>query len=138
MIEGLADGTIDAIASDHMPVDRDAKTQPFGPAAPGASGVDTLLALTLTLVHQNHISLSRAIELLSLAPSTILDIEGGTLMPGAAANFILFQPHSSWIVKGADFASNSRITPFESYPVQGVVDRTYIDGVQTYPPVELA
>jgi dihydroorotase len=88
-------------------------------------------------VHQNHISLSRAIELLSLAPSTILDIEGGTLMPGVAANFILFQPHSSWIVKGADFASNSRITPFETHPVQGVVDRTYIDGVQTYPPAEL-
>jgi len=138
VIEGLADGTIDAIASDHMPVDRDAKTQPFGPAAPGASGVDTLLALSLTLVHQNHISLSRAIELLSLAPSTILDIEGGTLMPGAAANFILFRPDSSWIVKGADFASNSRITPFESHPVQGVVDRTYIDGVQAYPPAELA
>ena len=66
VIEGLADGTIDAVASDHMPVDRDAKTQPFGPAAPGASGVDTLLALTLTLVHQKHISLSRAIELLSI------------------------------------------------------------------------
>ena len=137
VIEGLADGTIDAVASDHMPVDRDAKTQPFGPAAPGASGVDTLLALTLTLVHQNHISLSRAIELLSLAPSTILDIEGGTLMPGAVANFILFRPDSSWIIKGADFASNSRITPFESHPVQGVVDRTYIDGVQAYPPVAL-
>ena len=137
VIEGLADGTIDAVASDHMPVDRDAKTQPFGPAAPGASGVDTLLALTLTLVHQNHISLSRAIELLSLAPSTILDIEGGTLMPGAAANFILFRPNSSWIIKGANFASNSRITPFESHPVQGVVDCTYIDGAQAYPPVEL-
>ena len=59
-------------------------------------------------------------------------------MPGAVANFILLQPHSSWIIKGADFASNSRITPFESCPVQAVVDRTYIDGVQTYPPAELA
>ena len=58
-------------------------------------------------------------------------------MLGAAANFILFQPHSSWIIKGADFASNSRITPFESHPVQGVVDSTYIDGVQAYPPAEL-
>lgn len=133
VVEGLADGTIDAIASDHMPVDRDAKTQPFGPAAPGASGVDSLLALSLTLVHQNHITLSRAIELLSLAPSTILDIDGGTLMPGASANFILFRPDSSWIIKGADFASHSRITPFESHPVQGVVDLTYINGEQIYP-----
>ena len=87
-------------------------------------------------MHQNHISLSRAIEVLSLAPSTILDIEGGTLMRGAAANFILFRPDTSWIIKGAAFASNSRITPFESYPVQGVVDFTYIDGVQVYPPAE--
>jgi len=138
VIEGLADGTIDAIASDHMPVDRDAKTQPFGPAQPGASGLDTLLALTLSLVHQNHISLSRAIELLSLAPSTILDIDGGTLTPGARANFILFRPDSSWIIKGADFASHSRITPFESHPVQGIVESTYIDGVEVYPAKPLA
>ena len=59
-------------------------------------------------------------------------------MPGAAANFILFRPNISWIIKGANFASNSRITPFELHPVQGVVDFTYIDGVQEYPPVELA
>jgi dihydroorotase len=121
VVEGLADGTIDAI------------TQPFGPAAPGASGVDTLLALSLTLVHQNHITLSRAIELLSLAPSNILDIDGGTLMPGVSANFVLFRPESSWIIKGADFASHSRITPFESHPVQGVVDLTYVNGEQIYP-----
>ena len=137
VVEGLADGTIDAIASDHIPVDRDAKTQPFGPATPGASGVDTLLALTLTLVHQNHITLSRAIELLSLAPSTILDIDGGTLMPGASANFMLFRPDSSSIIKGADFASHSRITPFESHPVQGVVEMTYINGEQIYPVIAL-
>jgi dihydroorotase len=137
VVEGLADGTIDAIVSDHMPVDRDAKTQPFGPAEPGASGVDTLLALTLTLVHQNHIKLSRAIELLSLAPSTILDIDGGTLMPGASANFMLFRPHISWMIKGANFASHSRITPFESYPVQGVVDLTYVNGEQIYPVTDL-
>ena len=98
MIEGLADGTIDAISSDHMPVDRDAKMQPFGPAQPGASGVDTLLALSLTLVHQGHISMTRMIEALSLAPASILDMTGGTLSPGGAADFILFRPDSSWIV----------------------------------------
>ena len=133
VVEGLADGTIDAIASDHMPVDRDAKTQPFGPAQLGASGLDTLLALTLTLVHQGHISLIRAIELLSLAPSTILDIDGGTLTIGASANFIVFRPDSGWIIKGANFVSHSRITPFESFPVQGIVDFTYVNGAQVYP-----
>jgi dihydroorotase len=132
VIEGLVDGTIDAIASDHMPVDRDAKMQPFGPAQPGASGLDTLLALSLTLVHQGQISMARMIEALSLAPASILDIPGGTLTPGSSADFILFRPDSSWIVKSANFRSNSRITPFESNPVQGIVDATYVDGTAIF------
>jgi dihydroorotase len=132
VIEGLADGTIDAISSDHMPVDRDAKMQPFGPAQPGASGVDTLLALCLTLVHQGQISMSRLIEALSLAPASILDIEGGTLGLGGTADFILFRPDSSWVIKGANFISDSRITPFESHPVQGLVDATYVNGVAVF------
>ncbi|MDA0358556.1 MAG: dihydroorotase [Proteobacteria bacterium] len=132
VIEGLVDGTIDAIASDHMPVDRDAKMQPFGPAQPGASGLDTLLALSLTLVHQGQISMARMIEAMSLAPASILDIPGGTLTPGSSADFILFRPDSSWIVKSANFRSNSRITPFESHPVQGIVDATYVDGTAIF------
>lgn len=132
VIEGLVDGTIDAIASDHMPVDRDAKMQPFGPAQPGASGLDTLLALSLTLVHQGQISMARMIEALSLAPASILDIPGGTLTPGSSADLILFRPDSSWIVKSANFRSNSRITPFESHPVQGIVDATYVDGTAIF------
>ncbi|MGA0913386.1 MAG: dihydroorotase [Candidatus Puniceispirillaceae bacterium] len=132
VIEGLVDGTIDAIASDHMPVDRDAKMQPFGPAQPGASGLDTLLALSLTLVHQGQISMTRMIEALSLAPASILDIPGGTLTPGSSADLILFRPDSSWIVKSANFRSNSRITPFESHPVQGIVDATYVDGTAIF------
>jgi len=128
VIEGLADGTIDAIASDHMPVDRDAKMQPFGPAQPGASGLDTLLALSLTLVHQGHLPMSRLIEALSLAPASILELIGGTLSVDSPADFIIFRPESSWIIKGANFVSASRITPFESYPVQGIVDATYVGG----------
>lgn len=132
VIEGLVDGTIDAISSDHMPVDRDAKMQPFGPAQPGASAVDTVLALSLTLVHQGHITMTRMIEALSLAPATILDIEGGTLSRGCNANFIIFRPDSSWIVTGANFVSDSRITPFESQPVQGLVDATYVNGMSIF------
>ncbi|MDC1383609.1 dihydroorotase [Candidatus Puniceispirillum sp.] len=132
VIEGLADRTIDAISSDHMPVDRDAKMQPFGTAQPGASAVDTLLALSLTLVHQGQISMTQMIESLSLAPATILDIEGGTLSPGCNADFILFRPDSSWIISGANFISDSRITPFESQPVQGLVDATYVKGMAIF------
>lgn len=132
VIEGIVDGTIDAISSDHMPVDRDAKMQPFGPAQPGASAVDTLLALCLTLVHQGQISMPRMIETLSMAPASILDVEGGTLSPGGTADFILFRPDSSWIITGANFISDSRITPFESHPVQGLVDATYVNGIAVF------
>ena len=132
VIEGLADGTIDAVASDHVPVDGDAKMQPFGPSQPGASAIDTLFALTLSLVHAGHISMSRAIETLSLSPATILDVPGGSLVPGSVADIILFRPDTAWIVKGANFTSASRITPFEGQPVQGVVDATYVDGKEIY------
>ena len=132
IIEGLADGTIDAIASDHIPVDGDAKAQPFGPAQPGASGVDTLLALTLSLVHRGQISMLRAMECLSLAPASILDLDGGALIPGAAADLVLFDANSSWIVRSAEFQSNSRITPFEGLPVQGRVKGCWVGGAPVF------
>ena len=132
IIAALADGTIDAIASDHVPVDGDAKAQPFGPSQPGASGVDTLLALTLSLVHQGHLTMLRAMELLSLAPATILDLDGGALIPGAAADLVMFDPDGSRLVRGADFASSSRITPFEGMPVQGRVLATWVNGVPVF------
>lgn len=132
VIEGLADGTIDAIASDHVPVDRDAKAQPFGPSQPGASGLDTLFALTMTLVQQDAISLLRAFEMLSLAPASILDVRGGTLAPGAPADLIICRPDVGWMVQSHQFTSSSRVTPFEGQPVQGVVDATYVDGIKIF------
>ena len=132
IIEGLADGTIDAIASDHIAVDGDAKAQPFGPAQPGASGIDTLLSLTLSLVHRERISMLRAMECLSLAPASILDLDAGALIEGAAADLVLFDPQASWVVRAADFVSNSRITPFEGLPVQGQVTASWVGGVPIF------
>jgi dihydroorotase len=132
IIEALADGTIDAIASDHIPVDGDAKAQPFGPAQPGASGLDTLLAMTLSLVHREHLSLLRAMELLSLAPASILNLGGGALSVGAAADLVLFNPQASWVVRAAEFTSNSRVTPFEGLPVQGRVMASWVGGIPTF------
>jgi len=132
VIDALADGTIDAIASDHIPVDGDAKAQPFGPAQPGASGLDTLFAMTLSLVHREHLPLLRAIEALSLAPATILDLEGGMLREGASADMVLFDPQASWVVRAADFASTSRVTPFEGLPVQGRVTASWVGGSQVF------
>lgn len=132
IVEALADGTIDAIASDHIPVDGDAKAQPFGPAQPGASGVDTLLAMTLSLVHREQLSLLRAMELLSLAPASILDLAGGTLNEGAIADLVLFDPQAGWVVRAAEFSSNSRVTPFEGLPVQGRVMASWVGGVPVF------
>ena len=132
IIEALADGTIDAIASDHIPVDGDAKAQPFGPAQPGASGVDTLLAMTLSLVHREQLSLLRAMELLSHAPASILDLAGGTLGDGMPADLVLFDPQASWVVRGAAFSSSSRVTPFEGLPVQGRVMASWVGGAPVY------
>ena len=98
VIEGLVDGTIDAVSSDHVPVDGDAKMQPFGPSQPGASGIDTLFALTISLVHTGHISMMRALEILSLSPATILDVPGGSLVPGRLADSILVRPVTGWTV----------------------------------------
>ena len=128
VIDALADGTIDAIASDHVPVDGDAKAQPFGPSQPGASGIDTLLAMTLALVHHDRLSMLRAMECLSLAPASILDLDGGSLGDGAAADLVMFDPEASWVVRGADFVSTSRITPFEGLPVQGRVLASWVAG----------
>jgi len=76
--------------------------------------------------------MTRMIEALSMVPASILDIEGGTLNPGGVADFILFRPDSSWIITGANFISDSRITPFESHPVQGIIDATYVNGVAVF------
>ena len=128
VIDALADGTIDAIASDHVPVDGDAKAQPFGPAQPGASGIDTLLAMTLALVHRERLPMLRAMECLSLAPASILDLDGGSLGDGAAADLVMFDPDASWVVRGSDFVSTCRITPFEGLPVQGRVLTSWVAG----------
>jgi dihydroorotase len=71
-------------------------------------------------------------ELLSLAPARILNLDGGGLIPGTAADLVMFDPASSWIVRGADFVSNSRITPFEGLPVQGRVRATWIAGAAVF------
>ena len=74
----------------------------------------------------------RAMECLSLAPASILDIDGGALIEGAAADLVLFDANASWVVRAADFASNSRITPFEGLPVQGRVQSSWVGGLPVF------
>ena len=132
ILAGIEDGTIDVIASDHAPQDRDAKLLPFGVAAVGSSALETLLPMVMALYHQGRISLMRCIEMMSTTPALLMDIPGGTLAPGSSADVILIDPNRSWQVRGAEFKSLSHATPFEGQPVEGKVLSTWINGVMIF------
>jgi len=128
IIAGLKDGTIDAIASDHAPKSEDMKRLPFADAADGGLGMETLLAITLELVHNGHLSLLEAVGLLTQHPAELLGLPAGRLKAGAAADFIVFDPDSGWKVTEGALKSKAKNTPFDGRPVQGRVFKTVIDG----------
>ncbi len=111
VIEGLKDGTIDAIATDHAPHTIEEKQLPIQNAPMGIVGFETALGLTLTnLVHKGHLKLSEAIEKLSYNPAKILKLnEQGVIELGAKANLTIIDLNSEWIVKAADFKSKCKI-----------------------------
>jgi dihydroorotase len=128
VIEGLRDGTIDAIASDHAPWDQDSKRLPFGSAAYGIVGLETLLPLSLELYHNRHLPLINVIRRLTSAPAGILRLPVGRLASGAPADLVLFDPDLSWQISTDAFRSKSKNAPFDGRPVQGRVQRTVVDG----------
>jgi dihydroorotase len=133
IVEGLADGTIDAIATDHAPHSLEEKDQEFGYAPPGMLGLETALGLTIAeLVEPGHLSLPRAVELLSAAPARILRMEGqGRIAEGADANLVVFDPKARWTVDPARLQSLSRNTPFAGRELTGKVVHTFFRGRQT-------
>jgi dihydroorotase len=128
VVEALADGTIDAIASDHTPQDEDDKRLPFAAAEFGAVGLETLLPVSLDLYHNGRLSLLDVMAKLSAGPARVLGIEGGSLTPGAPADLCLFDPERSWRVEADTLLSKSKNTPFDKKPVQGRVVRTIVGG----------
>jgi dihydroorotase len=128
VIEGLRDGTIDAIASDHAPWDQDSKRLPFSSAAYGIVGLETLLPLSLELYHNGHLGLLELIRRLTANPARILRLPVGGRAPGAPADLVLFDPDLSWQISTDDFRSKSKNAPFDGRPVQGRVRRTMVDG----------
>jgi dihydroorotase len=133
IVEGLADGTIDAIATDHAPHAREEKDQEFAYAPPGMLGLETALGLTISeLVEPGHLSLKRAVELLSTGPASILGMDGqGRLAEGAPANVVVFDPKERWTVDPERFSSLSRNTPFTGRELTGRVVHTFFRGRQT-------
>lgn len=128
IIAGIADGTIDAIASDHAPHDQDSKRVPFAAAAPGVVGLETLLPVALELYHKGHIALLDLLDRLTLAPATILGLPLGQLRVGGAADLAIFDLDRPWVIDAASFKSKSKNSPFDTRPVAGAVMMTVVDG----------
>lgn len=128
VVEGLADGTIDAIASDHAPWDQDSKRLPFSSAAYGIVGLETLLPLSLELHHNHHLSLLEVVARLTRGPAGILRLPVGRLAKGEPADLVLFDLDCVWRIATDDFRSKSKNAPFDGRPVQGQVVQTMVDG----------
>jgi dihydroorotase len=128
VLDGLGDGTIDAIASDHAPWDQDSKRLPFSSAAYGAVGLETLLALSLEIYHEGRLSLLAVLRLLSAAPADTLRLPAGRLAVGAPADLVLFDPDEPWRIVPDAFRSKSKNSPFDGRAVRGRVRHTLVDG----------
>ena len=126
--EAVADGTIDAVTSDHSPHDQDSKRLPFAVADCGIVGLETLLPLSLELSHKGRMSLLDVLRRVSLAPAEILGLEAGGLKAGAPADLIVFDAERPWRIDPDAFRSKSKNSPFEDHPVQGRLLRTVVDG----------
>jgi dihydroorotase len=137
--EGLADGTIDALASDHTPVDEDAKTLPFAEAEPGATGLELLLSLALKWGQESGCGLTRALAVLTSEPARVLGTALGTLqasagqlVEGGVADVCVFDPQAAWTVQPDALRSQGKHTPFSGYELPGRVRCTIAGGQLAY------
>ncbi|HPD57113.1 MAG TPA: dihydroorotase [Smithellaceae bacterium] len=130
--EGLADGTIDAIACDHAPHARTDKEVEFEYAANGISGLETSLALSLALVHEGVLAWCELIEKMSINPARILSLSKGTLVPGADADITVIDPQVEWKVTVKDFRSHGKNSPFDGRALQGRAVLTIVGGEIKY------
>ena len=126
VIEGIQDGTIDVIASDHRARSKDTKIQPFSAASIGAAGIETLFLLTLELVHERLIDLKKAISLISFNPSKVLKIKEPTLEQNEDATFIIFDDSINNTINQKDLMFSP--TPFDGRNVKGKILATFIQG----------
>jgi dihydroorotase len=131
--EGLQDGTIDCIATDHAPHTPTEKEVEFELAPFGIIGLETSLALAITgLVDQGIVSLERCIELMTHGPARVLDLPAGALTEGSPADASVFNPTEEWVVDPERFASKGRNCPFAGMHLRGKVRATFCDGKLVY------
>ena len=125
MIEGLLDGTIDCIATDHAPHAAHEKEQEFERAPNGITGLETSLGLSLAVLHRQHgMPLAQVLALLSARPAAVLGLRAGTLAVGAGADVVLFAAETEWSFRASESRSRSRNTPFDGWSLPGKVHLT--------------
>jgi dihydroorotase len=129
---GLASGAINALISDHTPVDDDGKQMPFEEAEVGATGLELLLSLTLKWAQEMHLPLATALARVTCDPGRILGTAAGTLMCGEAADICVFDPRAEWVVTREVLKSQGKNTPFLGFCLPGRVRYTLIEGHLAY------
>ncbi|GAJ28439.1 dihydroorotase [Acidomonas methanolica] len=128
----LADGTIDAIASDHTPWDADDKRLPFAQAAAGGTGLVTLLGVTLERVTAGDITLERALHLLTAGPAHLFGVAAGSLAQGQPGDLCLFDPEAEWTVHARELPGRAQNTPFDRRTLRGRVLGTWKAGLRVF------
>jgi dihydroorotase len=136
---GLADGTIDALVSDHTPVDEDAKALPFAQSEPGATGLELLLSLTCKWAQDSGVALGRALAVVTSQPAVVIGSalgafasSAGRLVVGGQADICVFDPQAAWTVEPAALRSQGHHTPFSGYELPGRVRATLVGGHLAY------
>ena len=132
LIEGVSDGIVDVIVSDHKPEDEESKRLTFAQAETGASGIETLLSLSLELYHNGSLKLETIIKALTSNPANILKINKGNLNVGNDADFCIVDLNKPWIVKKENLQSKSKNTSIENKKLQGKVTNTFVKGEELF------
>ena len=132
LVKGLSDGVIDVIVSDHKPEDEEQKRLTFAQAETGASGIETLLPLSLELYHNGSVKLDILIKALTSNPAKILKINKGNLSTGTDADFCIVDLNKPWIVKKEKLYSKSKNTSIENKKLQGKVTNTFVKGEELF------
>jgi dihydroorotase len=132
LVRGLSDGTIDVIVSDHKPEDEEQKRLTFAQAETGASGIETLLSLSLEHYHNGNVKLEKIIKALTSNPAKILKINKGILSIGSDADFCIVDLNKPWIVKKENLYSKSKNTSIENKKLQGKVMNTFVKGEELF------
>ena len=130
--QGIADGIIDAICSDHQPHEPDAKLAPFAETEAGISSLETLLPLSLKLVQEYDLQLDTVLKALTSRPAAILDQAGGNLATGNAADITIVDPGAEWVFDQEQMLSRGKNTAFHNWPFKGQVKHTLISGMAVY------